>query len=238
MARRVAKSSIDVKRAGRDCRISAPTARKRLPERERNGVRSGALDSGRPLVDSGEAHAIARGCRRSGWTRARGRAVPLRSTTESAAARPWPAIDRIERVRAIHRPADSQVLHDPVAYARTDRIHLVSSFLASLLAGRDAPIDPGDGSGMNLMDVERARVVSPLQATAPGSPPSCRHSASASSVVGPYPSWQIKPRLSRRRKVVAWTGDNPWSLVGTGLVGEGRVAISLGTSDTVFGRDG
>jgi xylulokinase len=36
-------------------------------------------------------------------------------------------------------------------------------------------------------------------------------------------------------KVVVWSGDNPCSLIGTGLVREGRIAISLGTSDTVFG---
>src|SRR5262249_6638607 len=30
-------------------------------------------------------------------------------------------------------------------------------------------------------------------------------------------------------------GDNPSSLIGTGLVREGLVAISLGTSDTIFG---
>jgi xylulokinase len=35
-------------------------------------------------------------------------------------------------------------------------------------------------------------------------------------------------------KVVAWSGDNPCSLVGTGLVREGIVALSLGTSDTIF----
>jgi xylulokinase len=34
--------------------------------------------------------------------------------------------------------------------------------------------------------------------------------------------------------VIAWSGDNPCSLVGTGVVHEGEVAISLGTSDTVF----
>src|SRR5437763_2209680 len=33
---------------------------------------------------------------------------------------------------------------DPAGYAATDRIHLVSSFLASLLTGHDAPVDPGD----------------------------------------------------------------------------------------------
>ena len=35
--------------------------------------------------------------------------------------------------------------------------------------------------------------------------------------------------------VVAWSGDNPCSLVGTGLLHEGQLAISLGTSDTIFG---
>jgi xylulokinase len=36
-------------------------------------------------------------------------------------------------------------------------------------------------------------------------------------------------------KTVVWSGDNPCSAIGTGLVAEGRVAVSLGTSDTIFG---
>jgi xylulokinase len=35
--------------------------------------------------------------------------------------------------------------------------------------------------------------------------------------------------------VVPWSGDNPSSLVGLGLVTPGALGISLGTSDTVFG---
>ena len=35
--------------------------------------------------------------------------------------------------------------------------------------------------------------------------------------------------------MIVWSGDNPCSLIGVGLVREGRVAISLGTSDTIFG---
>ena len=126
--------------------------------------------------------------------------------------------------------------HDSEAYARTDRIHLVSSFLASLLAGRHAPIDPGDGSGMNLLDLS-SRQWSPaaLQATAPGL---------AAKLPAVSPSWTIVGALAgywTRRygfppaKVVAWSGDNPCSLIGAGLVREGRVAVSLGTSDTIFG---
>jgi xylulokinase len=35
--------------------------------------------------------------------------------------------------------------------------------------------------------------------------------------------------------LLPWSGDNPNSLIGVGLVEKGKVAISLGTSDTYFG---
>ena len=47
------------------------------------------------------------------------------------------------------------------------------------------------------------------------------------------PYWQARHRLPPSR-VVIWSGDNPCSLIGTGLVREGIAAISLGTSDTIF----
>ncbi|MFH7813362.1 hypothetical protein ACH0C8_15735, partial [Acetobacter lovaniensis] len=57
----------------------------------------------------------------------------------------------------------------------------------------------------------------------------------ASTVIGTLsPYWQTRYGLPPA-KVVTWSGDNPCSLVGVGLVREGRLAISLGTSDTVFG---
>src|SRR4029078_9143326 len=36
-------------------------------------------------------------------------------------------------------------------------------------------------------------------------------------------------------KLIPWSGDNPSSLVGLGLITPGTLGISLGTSDTVFG---
>ncbi len=121
------------------------------------------------------------------------------------------------------------------AYERTWRIHLVSSYLASLLAGADAPIDPGDGAGMNLMDIRSRRwAPAALDATAPDLAAKLPGIEPSWSVVGPLaPYWQSRYGFPPAQ-VVAWSGDNPCSVVGSGLVYEGAIAISLGTSDTLF----
>ena len=142
--------------------------------------------------------------------------------------------------RAFERFTGAQIRkfskRDPSAYAATDRIHLVSSFLASLLIGQHAPLDPGDGSGMNLMDLAARGWWTPaVTATAPDLASKLPPLAPAATVVGTLSRyWQERFGLPPA-KVVAWSGDNPCSLVGVGLVREGRLAISLGTSDTVFG---
>jgi xylulokinase len=142
--------------------------------------------------------------------------------------------------RAFERFTGPQIrtfaLADAAGYAATDRIHLVSSYLASLLIGAHAPVDRGDASGANLMDLRDGRWW-PLavDATAPGLARKLPPIAPSTMVAGRLsPYWQRRYGLPPTR-VVVWSGDNPCSLVGVGLVREGRVAISLGTSDTVFG---
>ncbi|MEX2661034.1 MAG: FGGY family carbohydrate kinase [Vicinamibacterales bacterium] len=125
---------------------------------------------------------------------------------------------------------------EPDAYARTARIHLVSSFLASVLTGTHAPIDHADASGMNLMDIRtREWSVAAMAATAPGLREKLPPLVPSSTVIGTLDGrWQDRFALPPVR-IVAWSGDNPCSMIGTGLVHEGQLAVSLGTSDTIFG---
>jgi xylulokinase len=149
------------------------------------------------------------------------------------------ALARLTGSRAFERFTGPQIRklfrRDPDTYARTDRVHLVSSYLASLLAGRHAPLEPGDAAGMNLMDIVRCDwAPAALDATAPDLArrlPPIRPSWTPVGVLAPY--WARRFGLPPA-KVIVWTGDNPSSLIGAGLVAVGRAGISLGTSDTLF----
>jgi xylulokinase len=124
---------------------------------------------------------------------------------------------------------------DGPGYEATGRVHLVSSFLASRLAGTDAPLEPGDAAGMNLMDIARGEwSPAALAATAPRLRERLPSLGPSATIVGPLGAYWRERYGFPAADVVTWTGDNPSSLVGTGLVREGDVGISLGTSDTVF----
>jgi xylulokinase len=134
------------------------------------------------------------------------------------------------QIRRFHKNA-------PGAYAETAHIALVSSFMASIMAGRIAPIDHGDGAGMNLMDIhEKTWHPEALEATAPNLDSKLPELAPSATIVGAVSSYFAeKYGLNPEARTLVWSGDNPNSLIGVGLVKPGMVAISLGTSDTYFG---
>ncbi len=124
---------------------------------------------------------------------------------------------------------------EPEAYAATRRIHLVSSFLCSALCGADAPIDLGDGAGMNLANLARMEWDPHIaRATAPGLRQRLPRLVMGSKRAGRLAPYFAKYGLAPGIPVAVWTGDNPASLVGSGAITQGTAVVSLGTSDTFF----
>jgi xylulokinase len=194
-----------------------------------------AADPGRPIADQ-LAHSLSRPISPI-WLDS---STSIECAEVTAAVGGREVLARRTGSRAFERFTGPQIRkffkRQPEAYAATDRIHLVSSFLASLLIGQHAPIDPGDGSGMNLMDLATATWwPEALDATAPALDTRLPPIRPSSSIVGSVSSYWRRRYGFPAAQVVAWSGDNPCSLIGTGLVRERLIAISLGTSDTIFG---
>lgn len=127
---------------------------------------------------------------------------------------------------------------DPSGYQRTSHIALVSSFITSLLIGKMAPLDCGDGFGTNLADIRTGKwSTEALDATAPDLSRRLPKLIREDDFAGHVSDYLVRRHgFSRDTQVVLGTGDNPSSLAGLGLLGEPATkAISLGTSDTYFG---
>lgn len=141
---------------------------------------------------------------------------------------------------AIERFTGSQIRKfaktEPQNYENTARIHLVSSFICSVMAGRDCAIDFGDGAGMNMLNLKTLNwdknIVEFLAPNLASKLPECLKSDTVAGNVSKY--FVEKYGFNKDAKVVLFTGDNPSSLVGVGAMADATAAISLGTSDTFF----
>uniref|UniRef100_A0A1B6HDA3 Xylulose kinase n=1 Tax=Homalodisca liturata TaxID=320908 RepID=A0A1B6HDA3_9HEMI len=141
--------------------------------------------------------------------------------------------------RAYERFSGAQIMKiiqtKPSTYANTERISLVSSFACSLFLGKYAPIDWSDGSGMNLLDIHSKQwCPACLKACADDLATKLGEPVCSYSDLGPVSEyWVERHGFDPNCRVITFTGDNPASLAGMQLH-TGDIAVSLGTSDTLF----
>jgi xylulokinase len=132
----------------------------------------------------------------------------------------------------------------PYKFAECARISLVSSMMASVLLGEFAPMDASDASGTNLIAIRSDPPAWSQTLLDACVTPACSSRLStllggtvvySHQVLGNVHSlFAERFGLNPACKVVAFSGDNPCSLVGLRLQRSGDVAVSLGTSDTLF----
>ena len=140
---------------------------------------------------------------------------------------------------AIERFAGPQIRkfagESPEAWQATSQVHLISSFMASVLAGKSAPVDSGDGAGMNLLNLHTLdwdREIADF--TAPDLLRKLPAVGVENYIYGELNRYFCRYGFREGTLLTVWSGDNPSSLVGTGGAVPGQAVISLGTSDTLF----
>jgi xylulokinase len=146
--------------------------------------------------------------------------------------------------KAHHRFSGPQILRFRTkyadAYGATARISLVSSFLASVLLGKMAPIDIGDVCGMDLWDIKAGKWNEKLLGLAAGGQDGVHELRTKLGDV-PEDGGASFGRVSRYFverfglpadcEVIPFTGDNPATILALPLQASDAI-VSLGTSTT------
>lgn len=143
--------------------------------------------------------------------------------------------------KAHHRFTGPQILkvkHKmPQVYDATDRVALVSSFLASVLAGQYVDIEVSDACGMNLWDIANRQLHPQLlelfgdkEGISQKIGPINQATAAVSKVSAYFvQKYGVNPDCA----VIPFTGDNPGTILSLPLQAN-DVIVSLGTSTTAL----
>ena len=161
---------------------------------------------------------------------------------------PKGSIAQLTGNRAELRFPAAQVLQwaaaSPEEYEQTSDIFLLSAFITSILIGKKAPVDTGDGWGTNLnhLDIKHPgwcpevleTIESRLKEQGVHSPLVEKLGEMVSydtqtGIIHPY--FSKKYGVHDQTVVLAGTGDNPAALLGCG----GHLVVSLGSSFTLMG---
>ena len=128
-----------------------------------------------------------------------------------------------------------RIARDTDTWDSVVRISLVSSFLASILIGRFAPIELGDASGMNLVDICSLDWSESLcEVIAKDCRAKLGSLVAGDAVLGSIAPYFVKRfGFSPQCRVGAITGDNLSTLAGIRLQRD-DCCVSLGSSDTIF----
>jgi xylulokinase len=145
---------------------------------------------------------------------------------------------------AHHRFSGPQIMRfrqrNPAKYLATHRISLVSSFLASILLGKIAPIDRADVGGMNLHHMATGQWDTRLLSLAAGGDAHAESLRCKLGLVAPDSRaslGSISPYFVRRygfssaAAIIPFTGDNPATILSLPLK-PNEAIVSLGTSTT------
>uniref|UniRef100_A0A7S3DJM2 Glycerol kinase n=1 Tax=Palpitomonas bilix TaxID=652834 RepID=A0A7S3DJM2_9EUKA len=104
---------------------------------------------------------------------------------------------------------------DPNMREKVGCVSLVSSFIASILLGKVAPIDISDGSGMNILDIRTGEWDAEIGHALGIDTAIFGRPALSSCVLGNISAqFRRRYKVSASCKIVAATGDNPSSLAG------------------------
>lgn len=145
--------------------------------------------------------------------------------------------------KAHHRFTGPQILRysrkHPEAYQKTQRITLVSSWLATVFRGKLSPFDISDVCGMNLWDIPNGRWHPKLLELASGNFPVEDLQSKLGDVpqdggehLGHISSYFVKRYgFSPDCEIIASTGDNPSTILALPLR-QNDALVSLGTSTT------
>jgi len=124
--------------------------------------------------------------------------------------------------------------HEPEVYPRIRRLLTPKDYVRLCLTGREA-IDVGDGAGTLAMDIDTRRWSTRVLDALDLDPALFPDLVESGEACGEVTQWAAQQTgLAPGTPVIAGSGDNMMGAIGAGVVEEGHVLATLGTSGVIY----